>query len=103
MEGIWDRWLASYELAGDADAALWGPLARCAGARVTSVSGFGVRALVQARLTYLQALDRDDLVAMLAENGCITEDDLRGGDGWRSRLLGSRDLRGTLLLSDLSS
>lgn len=78
-------WIAT---SGDdaADEAVAKPLRKLVGARIAAVSDApdGSR-FVQVRLRYLIRLTVQTMLATLVLNGVLTEDDLFGGDEWRSR------------------
>ena len=69
-----------------ADAAATSPLYEFVGARVAAVSDApkGKR-FVQVRLRYPIRMTAQTMLATLVLNGVLTEDDLFGGDEWRSR------------------
>lgn len=80
------NWSAPLAGALDALLASQSPLKELLSARIVTVSPINESAqLVQIEMVYPQALDSGYMVALLHENGLLTEDDLRGGEGWRTR------------------
>lgn len=79
-------WAASLADALETLCASDSPLKELVGAQIVAASPINEGSLfVQIEMVYPKALDTDYMVALLYENGLLTEGDLRGGEDWRGR------------------